>query len=205
MSAKPYHSGHAAVARREVYEVDEIRSVLKACPETPSGHRDRLTVMLLWCTGLRPAELVSLRVRDYLRDVVRRDRECDVVRAGRREVVVPGGQRDRLRELLETWIGLRASVAKQRSPLLCSLKGAGLDTSYFRHMFAQLAEDAALEKRLHAQGFRNTFAAAMHYGGVPMEIIRRQLGLSDLEYTAGFVALVAPVGQHQAMATFSLE
>ena len=205
MSAKPYRSGHAAVGKREVYEVDEIRRLLKACPDTPSGHRDRFVVMLLWCTGMRTAELVSLRLRDYQRDVVRRDHKCDVVRAGSREIVVPGGQRDRLRELLEIWLSYRASVAKARSPLLCSLKGRALDTSYFRHMFASLAEATSLEKRLHAQGFRNTFAAAMHYGGVPMEIIRRQLGLSDLEYTAGFVALVAPVEQRDAMQTFSLE
>jgi len=72
-------------------------------------------------------------------------------------------------------------------------------------MLATLSEEAQLGKRLNVQGFRNTFAAAMHYGGVPLEIIRRQLGHSDIEYTAGFVAVVAFVGQHHAMGTFSLE
>jgi len=203
--SKPYRAGKTPAGRREVYEVDEIRRVLKACPDTPSGHRDRFAVMLLWCTGMRPSELVSLRPGDYVHDLIRGERSCDVVRAGHREIVIPGGQQHRLRELLEVWQSHRLPIAKARSPLLCNLRGGSLDTSYLRHMLAELAESTGIDKRLHAQGFRNTFAAAMHYRGVPMEIIRRQLGLSDLEYTAGFVALVAPVGQDEAMATFSLE
>jgi len=194
--AKPYRAGSSAVSKREVYEVDEIRRVLKACADTPSGHRDRFAVMMLWCTGIKPAELVSLRRKDY---------DGVSVRAGRRKVVVPGGQRGRLEELHDAWQQHRQRVATARSPLLCNLRGGALDTSYLRHMLAALSDEAELDKRLHAQGLRNTFAAAMHYGGVPMEVIRRQLGLSDIEYTAGYVGMIAPVGQHKAMATFRLE
>ena len=39
-------------------------------------------------------------------------------------------------------------------------------------MLAGLSDDVELEKRLHTQGFRNTFAAAMQYKRIPMEIIR---------------------------------
>lgn len=194
--SKPYHAGATAVSKREVYEVDEIRRVLKACPDTPAGHRDRFAVMLLWCTGLKPSELLSLRPRDY---------SSDVVRAGKRAVVVPGGQRERLLEIHDAWNVHRAGLAHGRSPLLCNLTGGILDPSYLRHALASLAAAAELDRPLNAQGFRNTFAAAMHCAGIPMEIIRRQLGLSDLEYTAGYVSLVAPVDQHKAMAAFSLE
>jgi site-specific recombinase XerD len=194
---KPYHATQGAVAgKREVYEVDEIRRVLKACPDSPAGHRDRFMVMLLWCTGLKTSELLSLRPKDYSRDVIT---------AGKREVVVPGGQRDRLLELHGAWLEHRSAIAYARSPLLCSLAGAQLDPSYVRHALAALAEAAELGRALNAQGLRNTFAAAMHNASVPMEIIRRQLGLSDLEYTAALVALVAPKEQFDAMGTFSLE
>ena len=203
--AKPYRAGSATSGKREVYEVDEIRQLLKACPDTPTGARDQFVVMLLWCTGLKPAELVSLRPRDYKYDVDLKGHCCDVVRAGNRRIVVPGRQRDRLRELLERWLEHRGEVAQGRSPLLCNLRGGALDTSYLRHMFAGLSEDVELEKRLHTQGFRNTFAAAMQYKRVPMEIIRRQLGLSDLEYTSNYLDLVAPAALHEAMENFSLE
>lgn len=193
---KPYRASGDSASRREVYEVDEIRMILRACPDTPTGHRDRFAVMLLWCTGLKPTELLSMRPRDF---------KGSTVQAGAREVVVPGGQRDRLRELHDVWWRHRSAIAKARSPLVCNLRGGQLDTSYIRHMLAGLSDAADLGKRLHAQGFRNTFAASMHYAGVPLEVIRRQLGLSDLEYTAGYVAMIAPVRQHRAMATFTLE
>lgn len=193
---KPYRAGLSPVNKREVYEVDEVRRMLKACPETTTGIRDRFAVMLLWSTGLRTSELLSLRPTDY---------NEENVMAGARKIVVPGGQRQRLQERFEDWMKHRKAIAKRRSPLLCNLTGGALDSSYVRHMLASLSEQAELGKRLNVQGFRNTFAAAMHYGGVPLEIIRRQLGHSDIEYTAGYVAVVAPVGQHEAMGIFSLE
>lgn len=182
--------------RRDVYEVDEIRRALRVCPSTPSGTRDRFVVMLLWCTGLKTAELLSLRPRDY---------SPEAVQAGARRVVIPGGQRDRLEELHDAWVECRRGIAKRRSPLVCNLTGGALDSSYVRHMLAGLSEQAELGKRLNAQGLRNTFAAAMHRGDVPMEVIRRQLGLSDLEYTVGYVAEVTHEEQQSAMADFSLE
>lgn len=193
---KPYRAGTNAANRREVYEVDEIRRVLKACPDTASGARDRFCVMLLWCTGLKTAELLSLRPQDYTRRAVQ---------AGKREIVVPGGERDRLAELHDAWIEHRRGVAKRRSPLVCNLTGGALDSSYVRHMLAGLSEAAELGKRLNAQGFRNTFAVALHRGNVPMEIIRRQLGHSDIEYTVGYVALISHHAEQLAMADFSLE
>ncbi len=196
--SKPYRAGSTATNKREVYEVDEIRRALKACPDTPTGARDRFAVMLLWCTGLKTAELLSLRAKDYTRIAVK---------AGKREIIIPGAQRDRLEELHDAWQEHRRVIAgaSQRKPLLCNLSGGALDSSYVRHMLAALSEQAELGKRLNAQGFRNTFAAAMHYAGVPIEIIRRQLGLSDIEYTAGYLAVIAPVEQHGAMGTFRLE
>ena len=136
---KPYRAGSTATNKREVYEVDEIRRALKACPDTPTGARDRFAVMLLWCTGLKTAELLSLRVQDY---------EHEAVKAGRRQVIIPGVQRDRLLELFGEWEEHRRQIASRRSPLLCNLQGGRLDSSYVRHMLASLSEQAELGKRL---------------------------------------------------------
>lgn len=107
--------------------------------------------------------------------------------------------------MLEAWGKHRRQIADEESPLLCNLSGGVLDGSYLRHMFADLAVRTGISKRVHAGGFRNTFAAVMHQERVPLEIIRRQLCLSDLEYAAGYVDSVAPVGQYDAMQDFSLE
>ncbi len=195
---KPYRAAQAVNRRREVYEADEVRKVLAACPGTPSGLRDRLAVMLLWCAGLKPHELVVLRPEDL-------DRRRGVVRVSDREVVIPGAQRPKLWAFAAEWRAHRKSVADGDSPLLCNLTGGALDRSYLRHVLAQLAKDASLSKVLTAQGLRNTFAAAMHRSRVPMELIRRQLGLSDLEYTAAYLARIAPLDQHEAMEDFALE
>lgn len=198
--SKPYRTEQPATKRREVYEPDEIRKVIAACPDSPSGTRDRLAVMLLWCAGLKPHELVELHADHFVR-------RTGCVRMPWREfaVVVPSAQRPNLWAFLGEWKAHRRRVAKPDSPLLCNLMGDQMDKSYLRHVLAQLAKTAAVTRPLTAQGFRNTFAAAMHRSRVPMEVIRRQLGLSDLEYTAAYLARIAPIEQHEAMEDFRLE
>jgi integrase len=186
--------------KREVYAPDEVRRVLRACADTPTGHRDRLAIMLLWTCGLRPVELHALTLSSI-------DLRAGVVEIPGHEydVRVPGSHRDELRKLLRRWKRARRSVANEDSPLLCSLHGTALDPSYLRRVLPELARDAGLDRRMHAQGLRNTFAFTQHMKHVPMELIRRQLGHTDIEYTARFLARISQKEQKAAMADFSLE
>ena len=45
---------------------DDIRRLLAAIPETPSGLRDRAIVITLALTGRRRTEVLNLKVRDII-------------------------------------------------------------------------------------------------------------------------------------------
>jgi integrase len=61
-----------------------------------------------------------------------------------------------------------------------------------RDMLKRHAEKAGIGKRVHPHGFRHTHAAELAREGVPLHVIRRQLGHSDLAVTARYIDHLAP-------------
>ena len=135
----------------EIYEPADVRAVMDACPDTPTGRRDAALVFLLWCTGLRSAELCDLCPGDI-------DRRRGTVwvacgKGGRsRTVVTPRASRAELWKRLDRWLRLRESHAWRDSPLFCSLQGRRLDQSYVRKALAVLAERGGVRRRCQAHG-----------------------------------------------------
>ena len=188
----------------ELYEPKDVRAVLDACATTPSGRRDAALVFLLWCTGLRCAELCDLMPSD-----IDRRRGTVYVQHGKggrsRTVVTPKAHRAELWKRLDAWETHRTDVAWTESPLFCSLHGARLDESYVRRTLGQLAERGGVDKRFHPHGLRHTFAAAMHLGGVPIETIAKQLGHNDISITGRYLRRIGAEVVRDVMADFSLE
>lgn len=188
----------------EIYEPDDVHAVLAACSESPSGRRDAAIVFLLWCTGLRSAELC-----DLIPDDIDRRRGTVWVARGKgdksRSVVTPRAARAELWRYLDGWLRLRESYAWEDSPLFCSLQGDRLDPSYIRKALGQLAVAAGLECRVHPHGFRHTFAAAMHLKGVKLKTIMDQLGHADLGVTGAYLKRISAETVRKIMADFSLE
>ena len=188
----------------EIYKPVDVRSILSACPDSPSGRRDAAIVFLLWCTGLRSAELCDLSPDD----INRRRGEVWVERGkgGKsRTVLTPRAARPELWRRLDSWLRLRESYAWTDSPLFCSLQGARLDDSYVRKTLSVLAIRAGVQCRVHPHGFRHTFAAAMHLKGVPLKTIMDQLGHADLGITGAYLKRIGAETVREIMADFSLD
>ena len=169
-----------------------------ACAKTPTGRRDKLAIMTFWVTGMRVRELCALKPGDIARGFAH-------VTLGDRVVHVPKAHREEIAGYLRAWLKDRKTVAKGESPLFCNLSGGSIEGSYFRRTFAQLASSASIERRFHPQGLRQTYAASLYRGDVPMEAIRRQLGLSDLGYTATWLKQLYPKDAFKAMDSFALD
>jgi len=188
----------------EIYEGYEIEAVVAACPDTPTGCRNAAMVYLLWISGLRCAEACDLRPEDI-------DRHQDTVwvRSGKgnksRTVVMAKNRLVSFWKLLDAWIDMRSDFAKKHSPLFCNLQGGRIDESYVRRSFGDMAREAGMRRRFHPHGLRHTFAAKMHVAGVPLEIIQRQLGHSDLSVTGAYLKRLGADMVHKAMADFSME
>jgi len=77
-------------------------------------------------------------------------------------------------------------------PLFCTLHGTPVSDRYVRDMLRRLAAKAGLEKRVHPHGLRHTHAAELVREGVPVNVIRDQLGHASLAVTDRYLRNVAP-------------
>jgi site-specific recombinase XerD len=67
-----------------------------------------------------------------------------------------------------------------------------MQTGYVRDMLKRKAARAGIEKRVHPHGLRHTHAAELVREGVPMNVIRDQLGHTSLATTDRYLRNVAP-------------
>ena len=188
----------------ELYEPSDVRALIGACGETPTGQRDAAIVFTLWCTGLRCAELCDLAPED-----IDRRRGAVWVARGKggksRTVVTPAAHRAELWKRLDLWQDSRDSYAWEGSPLFCSLQGERLDPSYIRKALGLLALRAGVEVHVHPHGLRHTFASRMHLEGVALGTIMDQLGHNDIGITGAYFKRIGDDVVHKLMADFSLE
>jgi site-specific recombinase XerD len=170
----------------------ELGRLLRTYGRSPSGRRDRALVVLLWRTGLRVSEALDL----YPKDI---DREHGTVRVlrgkggRRREVAI-----DALAlEFLDGWLPIRRRLGiTDRAPLFCTIdrrcRGRRLHDSQVRQSLRRHARKAGIDKRVHPHGLRHTLAFELLMEGVPLGVIRAQLGHTQLSTTLRYVDHLAP-------------
>jgi site-specific recombinase XerD len=192
------------MSQYEVYDGKTVRKAMNACSQTPTGIRDASMIHTMWCTGIRCAEACDLREKDI-------DRDAGTIwiasgKGGRcRLVVLPKMMCADLWKSVDKWIAVRTDLAWRGSTLFCSMNGSRLDESYVRRMFSETASRAGLGKRFHPHGLRHTFAVKMHLSGVPLDVIQRQLGHSDLAVTGRYLRRIGPETVKRIMDNFSVE
>lgn len=169
----------------ESYTKEECLAVLAACGTTWTGRRDRALIVVLWRSGLRLAEALALRPRNV-------DFSAQTIR-------VLHGKGDKPRtvgidvhglEQVKNWEQIRGFGPDE--PLFCTRKGTELKQAYVRKKLPQLAEKAGVAKRVHAHGFRHTFAVELARERVPTSHIQRLLGHSSLATTSIYLASLSP-------------
>lgn len=173
----------------QVYDRRDILRMLAACTAGPTGHRNRALLVLLWRGGLRCGEALALRAHHV--DV----RRCTVR--------IERGKGDRSRTvaldadaivMLERWRAIRSGLglAHRGRPLICTLKGRPLMSCYVRELVSRLARAANVPYRVHPHGFRHTHAVELAREGVPLPVIRQQLGHSNVAITDAYLRRLSP-------------
>jgi integrase/recombinase XerC len=164
----------------KVLTPDEMAAVLGA-PDTttPLGLRDRALVELLYATGLRVGELVSLRLSDLsLADELR------VLGKGRREriVLVGSAAQQALARYLEEG---RPGLARGRDAghLFLNARGGRLTDRGVRVILDRCLRRAALGRRISPHTLRHTFATHLLDGGADLRSVQELLGHVHLSTT----------------------
>jgi site-specific recombinase XerD len=173
----------------EILAPDEVLAILDGCRDTTTGIRDRALITVMYRSGLRVSEALSLEPKDV------------DLRIG--AIAVLHGKGDRRRTVgidpgaspvIEHWVSVRHDrLAPPRGvPLFCSQKCRRMSKSMVREMLVRNAARAGIEKRVHPHGLRHTMAYELLREGVPIPIIQRQLGHTSLQTTDTYLSHIAP-------------
>jgi integrase/recombinase XerD len=148
--------------------------------QTPLGMRDRTMFEVLYATGLRVSELVTLRITQVSMDmgVVR------VMGKGSKERLVPLGEEalDWLRRYLADGRGVL--LGRQMSDaLFVTARGEGMTRQMFWYLIKKHAKQGGLNKPLSPHTLRHAFATHLLNHGADLRVVQMLLGHSDIVTT----------------------
>lgn len=156
---------------------------LLAAPNTASavGYRDRTMLELLYATGLRVTELVTLEVNDLnLRQGVLR-----VMGKGGKERLVPMG--DEAMAWVDGFVRDHRSSLMRRSEseavLFPSNRGREMTRQAFWYLIKRHAAEAGIRHSLSPHSLRHAFATHLVNHGADLRVVQLLLGHSDLSTT----------------------
>ena len=165
----------------EVLTRDECERLL-AAPDlsTPFGLRDAAMLCLLYATGLRVSELVSLRLQDL-------HWEAEAIRTvgkGNKERVVPVAKAalDLVRRYL-TDLRPRQAVRADEEAVFLNHRGRRLSRVGFWKIVKRCAMEAGIRREVSPHTLRHSFATHLLEGGADLRAIQEMLGHADLSTT----------------------
>ena len=159
-------------------EMEEL--LQKPDDSRPEGLRDRAMFELLYATGLRVSELVTLTVKAVHWQV-----GClTATGKGRKERIVPIGRvaADFLRRYVDEVRPLLLK-GKKTDILFLSRRGEGLTRQAVWKMIRKYALLAGLHKKVHPHTFRHSFATHLLEGGADLRAVQVMLGHADISTT----------------------
>jgi len=160
---------------------EEIERLLAAPdPRSPAGRRDRAMLELLYATGLRVSELISLQLNDV-------DLEARVLIArgkGNKERLVPVGAPavESVKAYLST---AREALLKGRrtKDLFVTPRGRRLTRQGFAKLLRRWARGAGIRRAISPHKLRHSFATHLLEGGADLRAVQAMLGHADVTTT----------------------
>jgi site-specific recombinase XerD len=172
---------------------DEMLRILDLCDvSTKRGVRNRALLTTLWRSGLRISEALALLPHEV--DF----QHCTVTvmsgKGGKRRV--SGIDKYALAEI-SRWLMCRAMLnVPEGSPLFCTVNsptaGNPVHPAYVRTLLRTLRVRAKVPHRVAPHQLRHSHAVELAREGVPVPLISRQLGHSNVATTATYLSGINP-------------
>jgi integrase/recombinase XerD len=164
-------------------EVDRL--IAQPDVATPLGLRDRAMIELLYATGMRVSELVSVRAADLHLD----EQYLTCIGKGSKERLIPIGEeaaawvrryaRDARPALLQRGARKRATAPR----LFVNLRGGPLSRVGFWKVLKRYGRQAAVRSSISPHVLRHSFATHLLERGADLRAIQMMLGHADLSTT----------------------
>jgi len=165
----------------EIITFDEVERLLEINERTPLALRNKAMLELLYATGLRVTELVSLQVSDLhlMMGFVR----C--LGKGNKERIIPVGDiaKSALEEYLQYAREELIKKNKNESSLFVNHHGRPLSRQGFWKIIKAVARDAGLTKEITPHMLRHSFATHLLENGADLRAVQEMLGHSDISTT----------------------
>lgn len=164
----------------KVLSVIEVNQLLKNSSSSSLGHRDQAMLHLLYATGLRVSELITLPLAalnmaaGFLR----------VIGKGDKERLVPFGKE--AREILADYLKKsRPLLLKKRSsPLVfITTRGTGMTRARFWQIVKERGRAAGITKTISPHVLRHSFASHLLAHDADLRAVQMMLGHSDIATT----------------------
>ncbi len=170
----------------QILEIEEVDLLLKQPdPSTPKGLRDMAMLELLYATGMRVSELISLRLSDVNLNM------CYVTCTDKKnERIIPFGQtaKKALAEYLEK--GRPAILKNSNSDsFFTNTSGRQMSRQGFWKVLKGYAAQAGIETDITPHTLRHSFATHMIQNGADLKSLQEMLGHSDISTTQMYVNL----------------
>jgi integrase/recombinase XerD len=159
----------------------DVENLLAAPPaDEPLGQRDRAMLEVLYATGLRVTELVSLRLDQFNP----RLGAVRVMGKGSKDRLVPIGEE--ADSWLETYLNDARRVilgGRHSDDLFVTERGAAMTRQAFWHIVKRYALQAGIRKHISPHTLRHAFATHLLNRGADLRVVQMLLGHSDLSST----------------------
>ena len=163
----------------EIMTEEEVAALLEQpAADSPKGLRDKAMLELLYATGIRVTELITLHLED-----VNFKTDCVRCRDDNKERVIPFGSKARnaLIDYLEQ--GRPVMAGKGESILFVNCNGQPMSRQGFWKLLKAYAKKAGIKTEITPHTLRHSFAAHMVENGADLRSVQEMMGHSDISST----------------------
>lgn len=171
----------------EVLTVDEMDKLLSLPDDSVKGIRDKAMLELLYATGLKVSELISVKLSD-INISMRYIRLTD----GEKERIVPFNisAKNAVEKYINNSRDKLISERDAQDVLFLNYTGESMSRQGFWKIIKQYGEMAGFGEKLTPHIFRHSFAAHMVENGADLKSLQEMLGHSDISTTQIYSSFV---------------
>lgn len=166
-----------------ILSVDQLDRLMNQPREdTTKGMRDRAMLELLYATGIRVSELISLKVTDV-------NLPLAYISSPSHDRMIPFG--DTARQSLQHYLGVArpALIGDNCEYLFPNCQGHPMSRQGFWKLLKGYAEDAGIREDITPHTLRHSFAAHLIENGADIHTVQQMLGHSDISTTQMYVQM----------------
>lgn len=175
----PFNAQRDKVERKKptILSIDEVTKIMNSANlNTEKGRRDKALLELMYATGMKVSELISLDINDV-------DLELSYVKCKDNkgyERIIPIGRE--ARESLKKYIEVRKAISKDNDKLFLNMNGDPITRQGVWMIVKECSASAGIKKDINLNTFRHSFAVHLLQNGANAKVVQELLGNQVMTY-----------------------